>query len=159
VHLPHEDLGSVRARGHPLALGHRDPCGVTGSQRAGSLQLHLVYANGSRDRPARGDATIQILTPGPVDYRLRIYSNLGERVADFQGSLRETDLAQTPRVQDTSGLRYRVQVAWNGRTREGARAGTGAYILHAVLASRDGKADPATSRIHKRKLIFGLLRD
>lgn len=134
-----------------------DPAKPDPAAKSGPLQLHLVYANGSPDRPAPGAAIIRILTPGPVDYRLRIYSNLGERVADLSGSLKASDLAGLPRAQDTSGLRYRADLAWDGRTREGARAGTGAYILHAVLTPSPGM--PGAARVHRQKLVFGLLRD
>jgi hypothetical protein len=99
-----------------------------------------------------------ILTPGPVEYALRIFTNTGEFVAEGQGRIGEADLPLLARKGDAGGTRYLARIVWSGLSQRGVLAGTGAYVLVATLnAPRDLKTGaPAHSQVSR--IRFGMLR-
>ncbi|MDB5048809.1 MAG: fibro-slime family protein [Fibrobacteres bacterium] len=99
-----------------------------------------------------------ILTPGPVRYEFQIFNNHGEFVVKGKGHITEKDLPSLPQSNDAFGVKYTVRVVWTGRTMDGAKAATGAYILQTNLISdKDNKTGAASAKDTKR-VTFGLLR-
>lgn len=104
-------------------------------------------------------------TRRPVTWKFRIFSNLGMRVAEAEGTVTPEDLnfldfaedATTPGAGPGRKV-YLQRVVWNGRAGNGQMAATGAYIL---LAEFHFDADPesgAPAGTDRRTLRFGLLR-
>ena len=102
---------------------------------------------------------LHIVTPGPVDYDLTIFSSLGEFMVKGNGSITEADLPALAKTNDASGIRYDARIVWTGLTLNGLRAGTGAYILNVKV--RGTKKDPQSGAPPPhlaKKIVFGLLR-
>ena len=98
-------------------------------------------------------------TPGPMEYRFRIFSNLGTFVAEGHGRIEAEDLPLLEKSGGLGGVKYRARVVWTGRTASGGKAGTGAYILAALLIpDADGKTG-VRPEAQSRKITFGLLRN
>jgi fibro-slime domain-containing protein len=113
--------------------------------------------------PAQGNGVFvgpifHISTPGPMDYDFKIFSNLGEFVAGGRGRIEKEDLPLLEKTNGASGILYRVRVVWTGRTATGGKAGTGAYILTAILRPDRDLKTGAQPVVETRKITFGLLR-
>ena len=99
-----------------------------------------------------------IVTPGPITYEFKIFNNHGQFVTKGKGAITEKDLAQLPKTNDASGVKYLVRVVWTGRTQAGEKAATGAYILQTdMVSAKDPKTGAGPARDTKR-VTFGLLR-
>ncbi|GEM_PF-5923307 len=96
--------------------------------------------------------------PGPTAYTFRIFSNLGVLVAEGRGRIEAEDLDLLDKASSAAGLKYRARVVWTGRTEAGGKAGTGAYILTALLRSDKELKTGALGKTESRKIVFGLLR-
>src|SRR5690606_17278303 len=87
---------------------------------------------------------IHLAVTGPVEYTMKIYGNLGEFACEWSGRIAESDLPLLDRTTVTTAAgeraRYVQRIVWSGRSGNGRRAGTGAYILNARLRY---PADPA----------------
>ncbi|MEO7427251.1 MAG: hypothetical protein ABI036_18835 [Fibrobacteria bacterium] len=98
---------------------------------------------------------INMAVTGPVEYALRIYDNLGGFVCDFKGRVSESDLPllESKTVETGAGdrIRYLQRIIWSGRSQDGQRAGTGAYILNADLRY---PADPAINIAASSETFF-----
>lgn len=83
---------------------------------------------------------INLTLAGQAEYRLKIYSTLGEFVCELEGKVEPSDLPllQIKVIGDHVG--YIQRIVWTGRSRNGERVATGAYILNAELRYL---ADPA----------------
>jgi hypothetical protein len=86
---------------------------------------------------------INLTLAGAAGYRLKIYSTLGEFVCELKGEVEAADLSllQMKVIGDQVG--YIQRIVWTGRSRNGQRVATGAYILNAELRY---PADPARNR-------------
>jgi hypothetical protein len=106
---------------------------------------------------------IHILTSGPVDYDFKIFSNLGEFLAQGSGSIDAADLpslgsgSASPNTAGTVSAGYDAPIVWTGRTLKGQKAGTGAYVLMAVFKYPSGTAGGPMTR-QTEKTVFGLMR-
>lgn len=105
---------------------------------------------------------INLTVTGIAEYRFKIYSTLGEFVCELTGKVEESDLPllQMKVVNDAAGghVEYLQRIVWTGRSRNGERVGTGAYILNAEIRY---PADPAMNRgASTRSFLkkFGYLR-
>ena len=74
---------------------------------------------------------VHLEIPGPSAYDLKIFNNLGEFVAAGRGTITESDLRLLTPIQ--GGTKYLARVVWTGRTAQGRKAGTGAYVLSAQV--------------------------
>ncbi|MDB5105235.1 MAG: hypothetical protein JWP91_2924 [Fibrobacteres bacterium] len=100
-----------------------------------------------------------IVTPGPVSYEFRIFTNHGEFVTMGKGAVTTADLPKLLKKNDASGVKYVARIVWTGQTEKGSKAGTGAYILQTILTgSKDPKSGAAPGKDTKR-VTFGLLRN
>jgi hypothetical protein len=97
--------------------------------------------------------------PGPTRYEFRIFSNLGALAAHGIGRIEAEDLASLEKATGLEGLKYRARIVWTGLTDAGGHAGTGAYILTALLRSDKDERTGAEPRSDTRKIVFGLLRN
>ncbi|MDB5048790.1 MAG: fibro-slime family protein [Fibrobacteres bacterium] len=97
-------------------------------------------------------------TPGPMAYAFKIFSNLGEFVAEGTGRIEADDLPRLGKTGGIAGVKYQARVVWTGRTADGGKAGTGAYILTAVLRTDTDLKTGAQPKTETRKTVFGLLR-
>jgi hypothetical protein len=99
-----------------------------------------------------------IVTPGAVQYKLKIFNNFGEFVAEGSGRFTDGDLEQMQRNNGPTGVKYVARVVWTGHAYDGRKAATGAYILQAILITdTDSKTGAPPATVTKR-ITFGLLR-
>jgi hypothetical protein len=105
---------------------------------------------------------IHVAVTGPVEYSMKIYGNFGEFVCALNGRVSESDLplleSKTVKTPAGDRVQYLQRIVWSGRSHDGQRAGTGAYILSADLhyPADPGKNTPASSDSFYRK--FGHVR-
>lgn len=99
-----------------------------------------------------------ILTPGPMEYAFKIFSTLGEFVAEGKGRIETSDLLLLDRSTGIGATLYQARILWTGRTLRGGKAGTGAYILTATLRTDKDFKTGAEPSLVTRKIVFGLLR-
>jgi hypothetical protein len=81
---------------------------------------------------------INLAVTGPVEYSMKIYGTTsGEFVCELNGRVTESDLllldSEAVKTGAGDGIRYLQRIIWSGRSHDGQRAGTGAYILNAEL--------------------------
>ena len=125
--------------------------------------------------PVTGDDSCHVGLPAitleidrPVHFALDLFSNLGELVNGFSGEVTPEQLGWDANgvyvpgagifKRDARGL-YHIKIAWNGKSRQGSRAGTGAYLARTSMqgTAKDGNNRPYP--IEKSKVIrFGFLR-
>jgi hypothetical protein len=99
-----------------------------------------------------------IVTPGPLKYKFQIFNNVGEFLAAGEGRFELEDLKKMSSKNDASGMKYVARVIWTGRTAQGRKAGTGAYILQATLTTDKDPRTGAPQSTEKKRVTFGLLR-
>jgi fibro-slime domain-containing protein len=99
-----------------------------------------------------------IVTPGPMKYSFRIFNNHGEFVARGEGRITDKDLDQLKKTNDASGVKYVARVVWTGRTQDGGRAATGAYILQMDMTSEKDMRSGAGPGKGTKRVRFGYLR-
>lgn len=99
-----------------------------------------------------------IVTPGPVTYEFQIFNNVGEFLAKGRGRFDAKDLQSMSKTNDASGVKYVARVVWTGRTTQGGKAGTGAYILQSLLTTDKDDRTGAPPSAEKKRVVFGLLR-
>jgi hypothetical protein len=115
-----------------------------------------------------GLPAITLETDRPVHYALDLFTNLGELVNGFSGEVSPEQLGWDANgvpvpgagvyKRDAHGL-YHIKIAWNGRSRQRSRAGTGAYLARATLQGTAKDGNNRTYPIEKTKVIrFGFLR-
>ncbi len=91
-------------------------------------------------------------------YEFRIFTNLGAFVMGGSGRIETSDLPLLERSNGPIGLAYRARVVWTGLTASGGKAGTGAYVLTAVLRSDMDLKTGAEAKTEIRRIRFGLMR-
>jgi hypothetical protein len=96
-----------------------------------------------------------IQTPGPVEYKFRIFNNVGEFVIEGRGKVEQNDLGSLKR----SGAMYDAPVVWTGISKTGMKAGTGAYILIATFLSEADPTTGAPAATFSEKRRFGYIRN
>ncbi len=100
----------------------------------------------------------QLQVPGPTAYAFRIFTNTGAFVARGQGRVEAEDLDALEKRGGPGGVRYLARIVWTGRAESGGQAGTGVYVLTALLLSDRDARTGAPPRAETRKIRFGLLR-
>jgi hypothetical protein len=104
----------------------------------------------------------------PVHYALDLFTNLGDLVNGFSGEVTPEQLGWDANgipmpgaglhKRDARGL-YHVKIAWNGRSRQKSRAGTGAYLARATMQGTAKDGNNRAYAIEKSKVIrFGFVR-
>ena len=125
---------------------------MTGSTSAGMCQGPCFTGrNGLFVGPV-----FHITTPGAMKYDFTIFNNAGEFVARGNGSFTDADLQK---AQRSNGSKYIVRVVWTGHAVNHSKAGTGAYILQAVLTSEKDSRSGAAAATTIKRIRFGLLRN
>jgi len=101
-------------------------------------------------------SVIHLEVPGPTDYDFKLFSNLGEFVAQGKGKITENDLSLLEQTQ--GGSKYHARIVWTGKTQNGNKASIGVYVLVVNLSiSKDLKTGaPATHQL--KRVLFGFLR-
>lgn len=99
---------------------------------------------------------VHLEIPGAASYEFRIFNNLGEFVALGTGTIRDADLKSLTPIQ--GGTKYMARVVWTGRTVQGRKAGTGAYVLSAQVKTEKDLKTGAPASVGTRKIRFGMLR-
>lgn len=99
---------------------------------------------------------VHLEVPGVSTFELKIFNNLGEFVASGKGAILESDLRLLTPVQ--GGTKYVARIVWTGRTSDGRKAGTGAYVLSAVVRSDKDMKSGAPASVGTRQIRFGMLR-
>jgi len=99
---------------------------------------------------------IYMEVPGAVAYNLKIFSNLGEFVADGTGKITVDDLPFLTPIHN--GTAYLARIVWTGRTALGDKAGTGAYVLVATVKTEKNFKTGAPPATQTNRIRFGLLR-
>jgi hypothetical protein len=99
-----------------------------------------------------------IVTAGPVTYEFQVFNNVGEFLAKGHGRFDAKDLQLMSKTNDASGIKYVARVVWTGRTQQGVKAGTGAYILQSVMTTEKDTRTGAPPSSEKKRVVFGLLR-
>lgn len=98
---------------------------------------------------------IHLAVTGPVEYSMKVFGTFGEFVCDIKGRVSESDLPSLESASVRTGagdrVRYLQRIVWNGRSNDGQRAGTGAYILNADLRY---PADPAKNTAASSESFF-----
>ncbi len=101
-------------------------------------------------------SVIHMEIPGPTSYEFKIFSTLGEFVAEGKGRITASDLPKLE-ILNESG-KYHARIVWTGKTAKEDRAGNGSYILLAKLdMAKDLKAGAPVLR-QSKKILFGYLR-
>ncbi|MDB5048738.1 MAG: hypothetical protein JWO30_1809 [Fibrobacteres bacterium] len=95
--------------------------------------------------------------PGPVEYDFRIFSNMGEFVAAGKGKITEEDIPGLTPIHNGTG--YLARVVWTGRTADGAKAGTGAYVLISTVRTQKNLKTGAPPATDTNRIRFGMLRN
>ena len=101
----------------------------------------------------------RILTPGPVAFQFKIFSHFGEFLGQASGKFETQDLPLLKKQNDSSGVYYEAPVVWTGSSLAGRKAGTGAYILSAILTSDKDPITRAPPGRHVEKRVFGMIRN
>jgi von Willebrand factor type A domain len=103
-----------------------------------------------------------IVVPGPVQYELTVFSNLGAFVNRFSGEIEEKDLRFLSRRTEGEGENrktfYEQTLLWNGLTASGQLANTGAYVLRAVFRFDRNLATGAKATTETQFKRFGFMR-
>lgn len=94
--------------------------------------------------------------PGPVEYDFRIFSNLGGFVATGKGKITAQDIPSLTPIRN--GTAYLARIVWTGRTADGHKAGTGAYVLISTVKTQKNLKTGAPPATETNKIRFGLLR-
>jgi hypothetical protein len=134
------------------------PVDQTGNALPGSPMEGKCPGCVARDGAGYVGPVFHIITPGPVTYEFRIFNNVGEFVAEGKGRIDENDLKALKKSNDASGVNYEAPIVWTGKTRNGGKAGTGAYILKAGFISEKDFTSGAGPGTFSDKKVFGLLR-
>jgi hypothetical protein len=109
----------------------------------------------SKDNSGFVGPVFHIQTPGPVEYKFRIFNNVGEFVIEGQGKVEAGDLGALKRT----GAMYDAPVVWTGISKSGMKAATGAYILIATFLSEKDETTGAPAATFTEKRRFGYLRN
>jgi hypothetical protein len=102
-------------------------------------------------------AVVYLEIPGPVEYTFKIFSNMGEFVANGKGVITEKDLASLTPIHNGTG--YLARIVWTGRTAKGEKAGTGAYVLISTVKTQKNLRTGAPPATDTDRIRFGLLRN
>jgi fibro-slime domain-containing protein len=99
---------------------------------------------------------IYMEVPGAVEFNFKIFSNLGGFVATGKGKITEADLPLLTPIHN--GTAYMARIVWTGRTSDGLKAGTGAYILVSTIKTEKNFKTGAPPATETNRIRFGLLR-
>lgn len=147
---PSAGPGSSNASDLFIPLG-KDGGALAGDRQEGRCQGCVAVENGNFVGPV-----FDIVMPGPLTYQFRVFTNTGEFVAETKGRIEAKDLESLKK--DRAGKNYELPVVWTGKSKNGLKAGTGAYI---VMATFLVDTDPRTGALAYKstdKKIFGLIR-
>lgn len=121
-------------------------------------------ADGRIDRPS-----LTVETDRGFRYQIRIFNNLGEYVNGFSGEITNAELGLSERAvsagvptaftRNAAG-NFEIKLAWNGFSKIGRKAGTGAYIVVFTTQSQRETAEGGFEPyVKESKVRIGLLRD
>jgi hypothetical protein len=88
--------------------------------------------------------------------QLRIYDNLGMVINQTAFKVSKAEFAKLP--QDPVTKARTVQLLWNGRTKEGRRVGTGAYIVRGVITLNTEAGIAEDKRVARFSERIGVIR-
>ncbi len=94
--------------------------------------------------------------PGAAEFDFKIFSNLGTFVGGGKGRITPEDLPMLKPIHN--GTAYLARIVWTGRTGQGGKAGTGAYVLSSWVKTEKNFKTGALPAIVTNRIRFGLLR-
>lgn len=133
------------------------PLGADGTALPGSREQGRCPGCVAREGDRYVGPVLQIATPGALSYSFRIFTNLGEFVAETKGHLDDKDLQGVKK--DRAGVNFEIPVVWTGNTQKGLKAGTGAYVLLAQFTLKKDLRTGADQAKFAEKRKFGLIRN
>jgi len=122
----------------------------------------IADQDGKIDRPA-----INVVTDRGFRFSVAIFSNTGEFLDRFEGEITNAELGLDERGVSNGGPskfarvngNFVIKIAWNAFTKDGRKAGTGAYIArYQVSVQRELENGTFTNFAERKDLRFGLIR-